>query len=298
MRWRRGTRSGRVVDARSAGGPGGSLALRRGGPLGIIIAVVVAVLFGGGVLGGEGGGAFGGVDSPFEAFPEEPGGFGSTDSVPGAPDPERELVEFVSFVFDDVQGAWARDFAEAGRRYDPATLVIFRRGVGSGCGTASSAVGPFYCPVDRRVYLDLGFFRELATRFQAPGDFAQAYVIAHEVGHHVQTLTGVSDQVRAAARDDPSIANEVSIRQELMADCLAGVWGHSTYERGILESGDLEEGLSAAAAVGDDRIQGRATGQINPESWTHGSSEQRTRWFLNGFNSGDAGACDTFAEGG
>jgi uncharacterized protein len=173
--------------------------------------------------------------------------------------------------------------------------VLFTGGTRTGCGAATTAVGPFYCPLDRRVYLDLGFFRELRDRFGAPGDFAQSYVIAHELGHHVQRITGIEAAVREQSRQDPAQANALAVRLELQADCLAGVWAHSTYERGILEPGDIEEGLQAAAAVGDDRIQRSAGGRIDPESWTHGSSEQRMRWFRRGFDSGDPASCDTFA---
>jgi uncharacterized protein len=263
-----------------------------GGGLGLVILAVLLLQ----LLGG--GGAYGGVDSPFDPYP---GGAtpGSTRTVPGAPDPgvQSEQTDFVRFVAADLQTFWEQEMSRAGQDYDPTQVVVFRRAVRSGCGVASSDTGPFYCPADRRVYLDLSFFRELEQRFRAPGDFAQAYVIAHEVGHHVQTLTGVTQQVNAAAQGDREIANELSIRQELMADCLAGVWAHSTYERGLLEEGDLEEGLNAAAAVGDDRIQRETTGRIQPESWTHGSSAARRRWFTAGFRGGDASVCDTFAEG-
>jgi uncharacterized protein len=289
MRWRRPSRSP-VSDRRAA-----SVPRRAGGGLAAIVALVVAIVFGTNVVGGDGG-AFGGVETPFDTFPEQAQeDFGEGREVPGAPDPDAELLDFVRFVSADVQNFWQQEFAEAGRDYDPAQVVVFRQQVRSGCGVASSEVGPFYCPVDGRVYLDLGFFRDLARRFGAPGDFAQAYVIAHEFGHHVQNLTGVAEQVRRASAEDPSIANEMSVRQELMADCLAGVWGHSTYERGLLETGDYEEGLNAAAAVGDDRLQREATGRVEPESFTHGTSEQRRRWFATGFEAGDATSCDTFA---
>jgi hypothetical protein len=260
-----------------------------GGIAGIVVTVLVLLLSGGS----------GGVQLPstFEQLPTaESAPASADDTVPGAPDPERRLVEFVSFVLDDVQGFWTEQFRASGREYERAQLVLFRQGVRTACGSASSATGPFYCPADRTAYLDLGFFRELSRRFQAPGDFAQAYVIAHEIAHHIQRITGVEQRVRAAQRDDSGSANELSIRMELQADCLAGVWGHSTYERGILESGDLEEGLTAAAAIGDDRIQAESTGQVNPETWTHGSSEQRVRWFRVGFDSGDAERCDTFSD--
>lgn len=288
-------KSDNVIDQRGASpGAGGMTSLPIGGLAkmgipGILIIIVLMVVMGGGSILGGGGGGFG-VDAPFETQP----GVAPNESLPGAPDPEAELVQFVSFVLDDVQASWTESFAGSGQRYEEAELVLFTTGVNTACGQASSAVGPFYCPADQRVYLDLGFFQDLAGRFDAPGDFAQAYVIAHEIAHHVQNITGISDEVRRLQQENPDDANELSIRLELQADCLAGVWGYTTFERGILESGDLEEGLAAAAAVGDDRIQEQATGRIDRESWTHGSSEQRVKWFRRGFDSGDASRCDTF----
>jgi predicted metalloprotease len=175
--------------------------------------------------------------------------------------------------------------------------VLFEDATPTACGTGSAATGPFYCPPDQTVYLDLGFFRELSGRFDAPGDFAQAYVIGHEIAHHLQNVSGLSDDVRREQSRNPDDANELSIRLELQADCLAGVWGFTARERGILEDGDVEEALSAAAAIGDDRIQREASGRTDPETWTHGSSEQRVTWFRRGFASGDANECDTFGEG-
>ena len=173
--------------------------------------------------------------------------------------------------------------------------MLFRQATDTGCGQGSAQTGPFYCPADRKIYVDLSFFRELANRFQAPGDFAQAYVLAHEYGHHIQTLTGITEQVDSASRENPDQRNALSVRVELQADCLAGVWAHSTFERGLLEEGDLEEGLTAAASVGDDRIQEQTTGRISPETFTHGTAEQRAGWFKRGFEDGDATACDTFS---
>ena len=289
MRWKPGQTSGDLRDARSSPRRGMGLPIAGGGGLvGIVVTVLILVLSGGG----------GGVQLPstFDELPSaDPAPASADDSVPGAPDPERRTVQFVSFVLDDVQDFWTEKFRASGQTYPRAQLVLFREGVRTACGAASSATGPFYCPGDRTAYLDLGFFAALSRRFQAPGDFAQAYVIAHEIAHHIQRVTGVEERVRAAQRDDRDSANELSIRMELQADCLAGVWGHSTYERGILESGDLEEGLTAAAAIGDDRIQEQATGQVNPETWTHGSSQQRVRWFRAGFESGDPDRCDTFS---
>lgn len=253
----------------------------------LLAAVLIALL-----VGGDGRSFR--YDDPFEPFPQG-GAQGRGTQVEDAPSSGGELEEFLRFVVGDVQGFWARQFRSADRRYLPAEVTVFHGGIPSACGPASPATGPFYCPLDRNVYLEVGFFRVLAERFRAPGDFAQAYVLAHEIAHHVQAITGITAQVEAARRERLQPPNLLSIRLELQADCLAGVWGHSTYERGLLESGDLDEGLRAAAAVGDDRIQAMTTGRIDPETWTHGSSEQRRAWFLRGFDSGDPGACDTFS---
>ena len=267
-----------------------------GGGLGII-GLLIALFLGGNVLGGGGeSGGFGIDTTGLEGFGTPPAtvapGGGRLD---GAPDPDAELKEFVTFVVEDVQANWQQQFEAASKPYEVTTLVLFEDAVSTGCGSASSATGPFYCPLDRKVYLDLGFFRELATKFGAPGDFAQAYVIAHEFGHHVQTVLGINEQVRQAQQRNPDEANELSVRMELQADCFAGVWAHSAYEDNLLETGDVEEGLDAAAGVGDDRIQKEATGRVDPESFTHGTSEQRMRWFRTGFESGDPDRCDTFA---
>jgi uncharacterized protein len=264
------------------------MALPLGGGLGGL-GVMIALLF---MFLGGGSGAGIDVGGRLDPFPDMPA---ADDSFVVQSEEERQLADFIGFVVDDVQDSWARSFAEAGRRYEPTKLVLFRQATRSGCGAASAATGPFYCPADRKVYLDLSFFRELRSRFGAPGDFAQAYVIAHEFGHHVQTLLGISGDVRRAEQENPDEANELSIRLELQADCLAGVWGHSAYEDNQLEPGDLEEGLGAAAAVGDDRIQQQAGAEVNPETWTHGASEQRVDWFQRGFESGDVNTCDTFS---
>ena len=212
-----------------------------------------------------------------------------------ASDPKEESeVQFVSFVLDDAQNTWSDLFARSGRQYRDAKLVLFRDVVDSGCGMAESATGPFYCPLDQKVYIDLGFYRELRERFGAPGDFAQAYVLAHEIGHHVQRLMGVSDRVRDQQEQGPKLRNQLSVRLELQADCLAGVWGHSTAQRQILEQGDVEEGLNAASAVGDDRISRMAGRSVSPESFTHGTSQQRVEWFKRGFESGKVESCNTF----
>jgi uncharacterized protein len=231
---------------------------------------------------------------PFDPLPS-PEARGTGTEVDGAPAAERRLDAFLAFVFDDVQGFWEGTLERSGIEYKPAALIVFRGAVVTGCGPASAAVGPFYCPLDRAVYLDAGFFRQLAVEFRAPGDFAQAYVIAHEMGHHVQNVTGVLAQVQQAIVAGQGDRNELSIRIELQADCLAGVWGHSTYERNMLERGDLDEALRAAAAVGDDRIQQKTTGRIDPETWTHGSSDQRRAWWLRGYAAGDPDSCDTFS---
>jgi uncharacterized protein len=260
-----------------------------GGLIGIVVGILALL----GVFAGSGGINY---NSPFDQFPQAPQG--SADrAVPGAPSTSNDLVEFLRFVTGDINDFWAARFNQAGGTAYRGTIVnVFTGSARTGCGDATADVGPFYCPADQQVYLDVAFFRELDQRFHAPGDFAQAYVVAHEIGHHVQNVTGIFAQVDRARREDPGQANQLSIRTELQADCLAGVWGHSTYERGLLESGDLEEGLTAAAAVGDDRIQSQVTGQVNPETWTHGSSEERTKWFRRGFDSGDPASCDTFSD--
>jgi predicted metalloprotease len=220
-----------------------------------------------------------------------PGSLGGSGlPAPSSSPQEEEMIEFVSFVLDDAQGVWSRKIGG----YPEAKLVVFRGSTRTGCGFGQAAMGRFYCPADQKVYIDLAFYEELRRRFGAPGDMAQAYVLAHEIGHHVQKITGTEQRMRQAQRSDPSNANEYSIRLELQADCYAGVWAHSTGERDLLEAGDIEEAMGAAAAVGDDQIQKMSTGQVAPEQWTHGSSEMRMRWFESGFESGDPGDCDTF----
>ncbi len=214
---------------------------------------------------------------------------GQTQSVPtGAPTGDP-AAEFVSVVLGDTEEAWSRVFQAGGKSYDAPVLVLFEDGVQSACGSASSASGPFYCPADQKVYLDLSFFRELDSRFGAPGDFAQAYVVAHEVGHHVQNLLGINRQVAQAQQRGN--ANALSVQMELQADCFAGVWGHHAQRKNLLDQGDVEEGLSAAAAIGDDRL---TKGRASPDSFTHGTSEQRARWLRKGLSSGDTNQCDTF----
>jgi predicted metalloprotease len=229
-------------------------------------------------------------------LPQFPGAVApSADNTVSSPDDPSGM--FVEDVLADVQDSWTEQFAGSGKTYERAKLVLFTSSTNSACGPASSATGPFYCPADRLVYLDTGFFEELHQRFGAPGDFAQAYVIAHEIGHHVQTLTGITGRVQQESERKPNDANQLSVRVELQADCYAGVWGFSAAKRGILEAGDLEEALNAAAAIGDDRLQREAGARVNQDTWTHGSSEQRQRWFKKGFDSGDPNQCDTFSGG-
>jgi uncharacterized protein len=226
--------------------------------------------------------------------PSQPTG----EQVPYQESPEEaQLREFVSVVLADTEDTWGEIFRAAGRTYEQPRLVLFSGAVESACGFAQAAVGPFYCPADHQVYIDLTFYQELHSRFGAPGDFAQAYVVAHEVGHHVQTLLGISEQNMAARqRASEAEANALSVRQELQADCFAGIWAHNAdRSRQLLEQGDIEEGLNAAAAIGDDRLQKQSRGHVAPESFTHGSSEQRVRWFKRGFESGSVQTCDTFA---
>jgi uncharacterized protein len=292
VKWKR-TRSRNLDDLRGRGIPGGGKGVAVGGAgiAGLILLLLNVFLGGGG-----GGGGLGDVISqlPGAVPPAQPGQAGPA----GAPPPSEEAA-FVEFLTEDVQAVWAEEFARADRQYTPARVNLFTAQVDTACGAATSAVGPFYCPADQEVYIDLDFFDELRSRFGAPGDFAQAYVIAHEIGHHVQNLLGVSDEVRQEEQEASSQeeANRWSVRLELQADCLAGVWAHSVYARGDLEPGDVQEGLTAAAAVGDDRIQEQAGMEVNPETWTHGSAEQRQHWFNRGYESGDSANCDTFAEG-
>jgi len=296
MKWKPGRRSGDIEDRQGAGGGfgGGGMPIPMGrmggGGIGtIVVLVIVYLLF----IKGGGGGGFD-VPSPTNAFPQVPQSGTGGNSVPGSPDEEKE-VQFVDYVQGDAQDFWTQQFQAAAKPYQRAKVVLFRDQVQSGCGLASSETGPFYCPLDQRVYLDLGFFDELNQRFKAPGDFAQAYVVAHELGHHVQQELGIEQKVRQESQANAGDANPLSVRLELQADCLAGVWARSTYDRGILESGDLEEGLTAAAAVGDDRIQQQTQGRIDPETFTHGTSAQRDHWLQTGFDSGRLEACDTFS---
>ena len=292
MRWKKVQGQGDMEDRRGqSGGVGGGglpfpipMGKAGGGIGGLIVIVVLALLFGGNVVGGgDSSGPLnpGGVD---ETVPQAPSG-----SQPGSGGTvKNNAFEFAKFVSKDVQDMWTQVFQQAGKSYTRAPVVTFTSGTVTGCGPASSQTGPFYCPADHKVYLDLSFFQELSRRFGAPGDFAAAYVIAHEIGHHVQSELGIEEQVRRKQQEDPGNANVYSVQLELQADCFAGVWARSTYDRGLLDPGDTEEGLQAAAAVGDDRLGARSR-----EQWTHGSSELRVKWFRTGFDSGKASACDT-----
>jgi len=289
MRWTPGGRSSNVEDRRSQSGgrfpfPGG---LRVGGGLGlgtILLLAVLSIVFKTDFL------------SLLTSGEVPIGGAGSSAPARPVNDPAEEpMVEFVSFVLNDAQAIWARLLAQAGTPYEDTRLVLFRDAIDSACGFAQSATGPFYCPGDRKVYIDLGFFTELRERFGAPGDFAQAYVLAHEIGHHVQTLLGTEAAVRRAQREGGE-GSALSVATELQADCYAGIWAHWTANEAHLEEGDIEEGLGAAAAVGDDRLQRQGGGRINPDAFTHGSSRERAAWFRRGYESGSLDACDTFAS--
>ncbi len=302
MRWSPGKRSQNLEDRRGqsagsgGGGTGGGLPIamiRRllGSRGGIVILLLMGALW---LFGGKN------LLSRF-GFGTQQSSSLSSNAATGkyqASAEEEQLVDFISFVLDDAQATWRGKLSSAGESYRDAKLVLFTDTVRSGCGFAESAMGPFYCPADEKVYIDLGFYRELKTRFGAPGDFAQAYVLAHEIGHHLQTVLGYSPRMRKAQKRNPSQENELSILLELQADCFAGIWAHDTAKRELLERGDIQEGLGAAAAVGDDRIQKQATGRVNPETWTHGSSAQRQKWFTVGFETGSIEACDTFKASG
>jgi hypothetical protein len=277
MRWTMGRRSDNVEDRR-----GSSVPLVAGGGIGSIILVLVALYFG--------------ID-PSVVLQSEPPPAATQQAPAASSRGGDEIRDFVAVVLGDTEDTWRALFRRMNREYTDPKLVLFSGSVQSACGMAGAAVGPFYCPGDHKLYLDTTFFRDLRSRFGAPGDFAQAYVIAHEVGHHVQTLLGISDRVQNARRSgDRAQANALSVRLELQADCFAGVWAHHAEKtRHILEEGDLEEALGAATAIGDDRLQRQSQGRVVPESFTHGSSAQRVRWFQRGFEGGEVRHCDTFA---
>jgi predicted metalloprotease len=282
MRWRGERQSDNIEDRR--GISRGGMAI--GGGLGGIVILIIALLFG--------------ADPRqlLEQLPTQDPAAGTQTSRPANPK-EEELKQFVRTVLASTEDVWDDQFRQLGRQYRKPTLVLFNDRVDSACGIAGAAVGPFYCPGDQKLYLDFSFFDELQTRFRAPGDFAEAYVIAHEIGHHVQRLLGTMDKVDAArGRLSEAQANQLSVRLELQADFLAGVWAHYAQQKGLLETGDIEEALGAASAVGDDRLQREGQGYVVPDSFTHGTSEQRARWFRKGLESGDIRQGDTFNSSG
>lgn len=284
MRWTPGGESRNIEDRRGQGGgfiPGGRMGMGLGGA---VVMLVLSLIFGRDFVTGS--------TSDDTGLPATANG-----DISSSPAEER-LVQFVSFVLDDVQNTWRAILAERHVPYEDAKLVLFRDATQSGCGIAESTMGPFYCPVDEKAYVDLGFYDELRRRFGASGDFAQAYVLAHELGHHVQHLLGIDAQARREQQRDPQLANAVSVRLELQADCFAGIWAHSTEQRRLLQQGDVDEALNAAAAVGDDRIQRATTGRVNSETFTHGSAAQRSAWFKRGLSNGTIESCDTFGDRG
>ncbi|MCU0636597.1 MAG: zinc metallopeptidase [Gemmatimonadaceae bacterium] len=284
MRWTPGQRSDNLEDRRGGGGLGG----RGGRGLGlggVVVLGVLSLVFGRNLFRDFGVDPTSALQAPSASAPADPRARAVQDSV------EEPMVRFVSFVLDSTQTYWQR---QLGPQYPEAKLVLYRGATQTACGVGQSQSGPFYCPGDQKVYIDLDFFDELKSRFGAPGDFAQAYVLAHEIGHHIQNVTGIERQVRQLQQQRPDMANQLSVRMELQADCYAGVWGHDAALQGIIEPGDLEEGLGAAAAVGDDRLQKQTTGRVQPEAFTHGTSQQRMQWFKRGFDSGDPKACDAF----
>ncbi|MHB1072654.1 MAG: KPN_02809 family neutral zinc metallopeptidase [Gemmatimonadaceae bacterium] len=279
MRWTPGGRSRNLEDRRGSGGGMGM-------PMGIggtVVLLVLSLLFGRNLFNDVG-------VQPGQQVTTSGGALADSAA-------EEPQVQFVSFVLDNAQQTWSQVLPrEANVPWQDAKVVLFRQVVQSGCGRAQSAMGPFYCPLDQKVYVDLGFYDDLRSRFGAPGDFAQAYVLAHEIGHHVQHLMGTDERVRRAQRaSGGAAANRYSVALELQADCYAGIWAYHTNQQRILEQGDVEEGLAAAAAVGDDRIQQQSTGSVNPESFTHGSSAQRASWFRRGYETGQMKSCDTFS---
>ena len=289
MRWTPGGESQDIEDRRDEGGGGGGGFQFGGMHLGIggaLILLVLSLVFKQNFFALLGGGGGASPNAPAARQPN-----------PARDQQEQTLVQFVSFVLDDTQKTWEQILPQqAGRPYRHAKLVLFRNYTQSGCGGAESATGPFYCPADEKVYIDLGFYDELKQRFGAPGEFAQAYVLAHEIGHHIQKVVGTEARVRQMNQGNRRMDNALSVKVELQADCYAGVWAHSTQQRNLLEQGDIQSALGAAAAVGDDRLQKMSTGHVAPDSFTHGSSAQRTHWFQQGFDSGSIAACNTFAS--
>ena len=283
MRWTPGGSSDDVEDRRDESGGGG---FRPGGIHlglgGIVILFILSLVFKRDFLSLVSNGSL------------DTGGTTVSQPDPVRDQQEKPLVDFVTFVLNDTQNTWSQVLPAQGVPYRHAKLVLYRDAYPSACGAAQSATGPFYCPEDEKVYIDLGFYDELKQRFGAPGEFAEAYVLAHEIGHHVQKLLGIEGKVRQAQQQNPQAANQLSVGLELQADCFAGIWGHSTQQRNLLDPGDVDSGLKAAAAVGDDRLQRMSRGTVNPESFTHGSSAQRTEWFQRGFQNGTLADCNTF----
>ncbi len=282
MKWTRGTQNDDVIDARGSRVSGG-VKLGAGGAVGLLVVVLVSQFLGVDLSGLLGGG--GGTPAPTQHHNEPPRG----------PDPDAETVDFVKFVMKDIQETFEKKFGEEGKPYRRAKLVLFTEAVDTACGRSSSAIGPFYCPPDEKAYIDLSFCQVMKNQLKAGGDFAVAYVLAHEIGHHLQTLNGLEKTVRRLSTDKRS-RNAASVRQELQADCFAGVWGHSANERELLDLGDPEEALNAASQIGDDRLQKEAGREVNAETFTHGTSAQRMKWFRRGFDTGKFSACDTFSE--
>ncbi|MCU1328069.1 MAG: putative protein of unknown function, zinc metallopeptidase [Bryobacterales bacterium] len=287
MQWTPGGTSSDIEDRRDSGGGGGT-GFGGGGGMrlgigGTIVVGLLSLIFG---------------RNLFDAVPG--GGNGTSDTAVSQPNPERSAaekpqVDFISFVLDDAQNTWDRILPEqTNTQYRHARLVLFRDAYPSGCGRASSSIGPFYCPEDQKVYLDLSFLNELRTRFGAPGEFAQAYVIAHELGHHVQKLLGIEPKMRRMQQQNPEARNELSVRLELQADCFSGIWANTTEQRQISDNQDVAAAIGAASAVGDDRLQRAGQGYVNPESFTHGSSADRVAWFKKGLLSGQLSSCQTF----
>jgi len=284
MRWSPGSNSGNVEDRRGSRGGMGMAPMGIGGT---VILLVLSLIFGRDFISGSDSGT-----DPQQQQPQTASG--EVAPVQQSPAEARE-VQFVTFVLDTAQATWAKVLpAELSTRWHDAHLVLFRDRTPTGCGTGQTAMGPFYCPVDEKIYIDLSFYDDLSKRFGASGDLAQAYVITHELGHHVQHLLGTDADVRDAERRDPSRAKALSVALELQADCYAGVWAHHSQDEQMLEAGEIEQGLTAAAAVGDDRIQRATTGNVDADSFTHGSSQQRASWFRRGFTSGNPKDCNTF----
>ena len=284
MRWTDGGESSDIEDRRdeSGGGGGGGFGGIHIGIGGALVLLVLSLIFHQNFFALLGGGGSGVQSGQVTSGPPDT----ARDNA------EKPLVDFVSFVLDDTQKNWVEILPQqTNHQYHNAKLVLFRNYTQSGCGGAESATGPFYCPSDQKVYIDLGFYDELQRRFGAPGQFAQAYVLAHEIGHHVQNILGIERQAQQGTRQG---ANSSSVKLELQADCFAGIWAHSTQQRGLLEQGDIQSALGAAAAVGDDRLQKMSTGHISPDSFTHGTSAERQKWFTAGFNSGEIASCNTF----